>query len=402
MDNTVKSWPERLTFWADKLYHRHPHAFAILAASAPVSVPVVVALFGPEAIFHAFAADWVFDLALPLDRERFWVLLVIGTVALTFLSLNYVRIREQRLEQKSRDRLRTLEPSIDWVLSVNHDSIQLPYDQFKDLDSYEFENYDSANINDKELYNSIRELGEHLEIALGHVIKLARDYSRQCRGATRPAVYGGSIMFGITSDQFNHLDHRHFRPVENDGCARFCATDKQMLANDSILILPQALRLLAEDSTVANFKATQPIPDALFVLPVNGDDDGKLVLPGAPEAYLTGNSSTHEDTREFALDNFDAPTRTRIRNYFSKSGAGSNVRSIASYPIFDGEYIVGAISVDCSEPGIFGTETDQTDLFLPIYTSRSIPLGRPLTLYKTLWVELERRKLAGNWKSEGV
>jgi hypothetical protein len=83
----------------------------------------------------------------------------------------------------------------------------------------------------------------------------------------------------------------------------------------------------------------------------------KLVLPGAPHAFITGAMNVYEDTRNLHRDypDLDATVRRDMRMYFADGGPGSRVRSFASFRI-GGESANGVLNLSRTSENVLGPE----------------------------------------------
>lgn len=83
----------------------------------------------------------------------------------------------------------------------------------------------------------------------------------------------------------------------------------------------------------------------------------KLVLPGAPHAFITGAMNVYEDTRNLHRDypDLDAAVRRDMRVYFAEGGLGAGVRSFASLRI-GSEPRLGVLNISRTRENVLGPE----------------------------------------------
>jgi hypothetical protein len=134
---------------------------------------------------------------------------------------------------------------------------------------------------------------------------------------------------------------------------------------------------------VKSLPGTDPRDIPLISLPIpvaEQDEYGhRLAIPGAPTAVLTGEYSVHEDTRLIAAecDDFSAAIRREIRDYFSPTGDGRDVRSFASVRLGDDIDPFGVLNIDSDHPNVLGVDDDFISHFTLWSGPCSMPYGRP-------------------------
>jgi len=167
--------------------------------------------------------------------------------------------------------------------------------------------------------------------------------------------YGANIMLVLNESDTSRLNESVKDRV------RFLGDKQSVEVLDGLLVLPD--QLTVKDIGGNNSNASRDYP--LIALPIRrGPPD--LVLPGAPSAVLEGDLvSVHEDTRELAdeCQGFSRPVREEIRQYFSATGEGSEVRSFAAIRLGGAEEPVGVINIDTDGTNVLGGEQEYYSTF---------------------------------------
>lgn len=179
--------------------------------------------------------------------------------------------------------------------------------------------------------------------ALAVVAEMARQFSR-----ADGARYGANVMLIV-------------RPGD-DPRALFPPAILEVLRFHSKRALGElaGVLYLAEELRVASIESGPPrhVPVIALPVPESGTDgDGhRLVIPGAPEAVITGVPSAYEDTARIAADcrHLDARVRNEVGTYFSPRGEGRDIRSFVSLRLGDGVTPVGILNIDSDHTHVLG------------------------------------------------
>lgn len=179
--------------------------------------------------------------------------------------------------------------------------------------------------------------------ALAVVAEMARQFSR-----ADGARYGANIMLIVRPGD----DPRVPFPPAILEVLRF-HSKKALGELAGVLYLPEELRVASIDSG-----RPRHVPVIALPVPERGNDgDGhRLVIPGAPEALITGLPSAYEDTARMANDcrHLDARIRHEVATYFSPRGEGREIRSFVSLRLGDDAAPVGVLNIDSDYTHVLG------------------------------------------------
>jgi hypothetical protein len=191
--------------------------------------------------------------------------------------------------------------------------------------------------------------------ALAVVAEMARQFSRA--GGAR---YGANIMLIV-------------RPGDDPGAPfppgvletlRF-HSKKALGELAGVLYLPEELRVASIDLGLPRHvpAIALPVPES-----GNGDDAHRLIIPGAPQAVITGLPSAYEDTARMAADcrHLDARIRHEVGTYFSPRGEGKDIRSFVSLRLGDDDTPVGVMNIDSDRTHVLGLHDHFYDSFFAL------------------------------------
>lgn len=188
--------------------------------------------------------------------------------------------------------------------------------------------------------------------ALAVVAEMARQFSR-----ADGARYGANIMLIVRPGG----DPRAPLPPRVLESLRF-HSKKALGELAGVLYLHEELR-------VASIESGSPRHVPVIALPVPeseaGSDGHRLILPGAPEAVITGFPSAYEDTARIAADcrHLDARIRREVGTYFSPFGEGREIRSFVSLRLGDDRTPVGVLNIDSDHTHVLGLHDHFYDSF---------------------------------------
>lgn len=179
--------------------------------------------------------------------------------------------------------------------------------------------------------------------ALAVVAEMARQFSRA--GGAR---YGANIMLIVRPGD----DPAAPFPPGVLETLRF-HSKKALGELAGVLYLPEELRVASTDSG-----APRHVPVIALPVPESeaGVDGHRLIIPGAPQAVITGLPSAYEDTARIADDcrHLDARIRHDVGTYFSPRGEGRDIRSFVSLRLGDDNTPVGVVNIDSDHTHVLG------------------------------------------------
>lgn len=320
-----------------------PAQFAWVVTALSFLLAVSVSLF-PSTIRGSTRS--AFEAFFKLEaRQVEWSVLFFWLLVLVLLVLLHLRFRQERSE------------ALEQARSIRQAIYRAPNPRVFVEYSNLFENAYSAEM-------QLREGVEGSDSAdvVGKASQTVRQLLSACcdlvgHFAPPQSQLGANVMLVQTREEGSYSTELVQR-------LKFFDTDRQRIESlRGLLYIPKDLVFPhAED------EGDLHIP--LIALPVPQEPFDKtekaLALPGAPFALLTGTQTSFDDTRLLAdqwCQDFDAQTRDQVRHYFSSTGDGKGVRSFVSFRIGTAGDPVGVLNVDCSEPGILGSDEYHETLF---------------------------------------
>lgn len=338
----------------------------------------------PVALGAWISIDGRGDYGLAADTAAFWNGLMPGaplpeaiawsTVAFWSLCAGWTRALYLRLAQDDRQEERYRADLMRSLFRLPNLDVLWKYDlYYRQI---------SALVVERPLPRSREDLGKDIFFSLIVIAEMAQTFARN-----RDADYGASVMLAVAPSRINDLPAEWRTPHAPGGTGRlrFAGDRPDVAALDGLLVLPDdlALRSLREAAAEANGTSQPPSEAAgpartfpLISLPIRREPKN-LVLPGAPAAVLGNDISAYRDTRILADEYcaaFSQPTRDEVRAYFSATGDGAAVRSLAAIRIDNGAEPVGVLNIDTDTTNVLGADRE----FYAAFTSLLRPLLRLL------------------------